>query len=125
MEDFQELDDLDVMHETRALAVMIYKHTDQSGWTLDFIMRDEVRKTAITIGTDIARGYGMGTSNDIERQLRKSRGNCFMLITLLELGEAMGYIKKEELQSFEGPVRTIVRMIDDLLHESGRRRRSR
>jgi len=125
MDDFSELDNLDVMQEARALAVLIYQHTDRGGWTMDFIMRDEVRKTAIAISTDIARGYGLGTATDIQRQLRKSRGTCYTLVTLLTLGHDLGYVPKEELGNLRQPIKTIVQMIDDLLHDVARRRRER
>ncbi len=125
MDEFDELDNLEVMQEARALAVLIYEHTERGGWTMDFIMRDEVRKTAIAISTEIARGYGFDTSADIQRYLRKSRSTCYMLVTLLTLSHDLGYVPKEELAKLRRPIRTIVQMIDDILHDFARRRRNR
>ncbi|MCX8052168.1 MAG: four helix bundle protein [Armatimonadetes bacterium] len=125
MDEFDELENFEVMQEARALAVLIYEHTDCGGWTMDFVLRDEIRKAAIAISTEIARGYGGDTAAYIQRYLRKSRSTCYVLVTLLTIGRDLGYVSNEELAKLSRPVKTIIQMLDDLLYDFARRRRHR
>ena len=125
MEEFAEFEKVEVWQESRALAVLIYQHTEQGGWTLDFMLRDETRKAVLSIGKEIARGYGLATHVDLRRQLRKARGACFVLITLLHIGSDLGYVPKSEIKKPLQAIKTVVQMIDDVLYDVARRRRDR
>jgi len=125
VEEFAEFEKVEVWQEARALAVLIYQHTERGGWTLDFVLRDETRKAVIGIGKEIARGYGLATHVDLRRQIRKARGICFTLVTLLHIGSDLGYVPKDEIKKPLQAVKTVVQMIDDVLYDVARRRRNR
>ena len=122
MDEFEEFEKSAAWKESCALAVLIYEHTERGGWTLDFILRDETRKSVLAISTEIARAYGFGADMDFRRQMRKARSTCFALITLLHIGSDLGYVPGEEIERPLQAIKTVVRMIDDTLFEVARRR---
>ena len=59
--------DLKVWQRAKDLAVYIYKLTGKTPFTKDFGLRDQIRKAAVSIPSNIAEGDELGTNKQAIR----------------------------------------------------------
>jgi len=57
MPKFERFEDIDAWKESSRLAVEIYKLTSRDPFSKDFGLRDQVRRSAVSIPSNIAEGF--------------------------------------------------------------------
>ena len=72
---YQSFKELRVWREARDLAVKLYKETADGGFSKDFGLRDQVRRSAVSVASNIAEGYERSTTKDVVRFLFISKGS--------------------------------------------------
>ncbi len=60
MRNFQ---DLKVWHRAKDLAVLIYKTTGKGAFVKDYCRKDQIRKSAVSVPSNIAEGDELGTNS--------------------------------------------------------------
>ena len=93
----QKLEDLVAWSEAKALAVDVYKLTAVEPWSKDFGLRDQIRRSAVSISSNIAEGYGRGGNKEFVQFLYIAKGSLYELKTQLIIGSEIGYSKPEQL----------------------------
>lgn len=91
----QRYQDLAVWQEARLLVREIYVLTRLFPSDERFGLTSQIRRSAISVPSNIAEGYGRGSKNDYSRFLRIARGSLFEIETQLVLGHDLGYITDE------------------------------
>ncbi|NLM43552.1 MAG: four helix bundle protein [Clostridiales bacterium] len=86
---------LKVWQEAKELAVMIYKITDKEPICRDYSFKDQIRRSAISIASNIAEGNDRETDKEFIRFLYISKGSLAELMTQIEIGREIGYFKDE------------------------------
>jgi four helix bundle protein len=107
--------ELVVWQKSKALAVAIYKLTSQGGFARDFGLRDQIRRAAVSIPSNIAEGDERDTNKDSVRFLYIAKGSLAELITQLEIAHEIGYLSKDELAIFDQKCSEIGRMLGSLI----------
>ena len=62
-----------------------------------FALADQIRRSAVSIPSNIAEGYGRGSSKDYLRFLTMARGSRYELETQLLLCVQLGYCNDREI----------------------------
>ena len=86
---------LKVWQEAKELAVMIYKITDKEPICRDYSFKDQIRRSAISIASNIAEGNDRETDKEFIRFIYISKGSLAELMTQIEIGREIGYFKYE------------------------------
>ena len=86
--------DLLVWQKSKDLAIRIYRISNQGEFQKDFGLRDQIRRSAVSIPSNIAEGAGRGSDSDFCRFLVIARGPLCELETQYLLSQEMGYIPK-------------------------------
>jgi four helix bundle protein len=81
--------DLEVWREAKALAVEIYRATARLS---DFGLRDQLRRAAVSIPSNIAEGDERDTDKDCVRFFFIAKGSLAELRTQLEIATEVGLI---------------------------------
>jgi four helix bundle protein len=89
--------DLNVWKDSKGLAVKIYQITQGPKFAKDFGLRDQIRRAAVSIPSNIAEGDERGSNRDAVRFLYIAKGSLAELQTQLDIAFEIGYLKKEEL----------------------------
>lgn len=84
-------EDLEVWKEGMRLAVSVYRAMESSR---DFALRDQMRRAAVSIPSNIAEGYERGSNREYIQFLNYSRGSSGELRTQLYLATAVGQIER-------------------------------
>jgi four helix bundle protein len=103
-----------VWQKAIALAVEVYKRTEQFPPEEKFGMTMQARKSAVSIPNNIAEGSRKSSGKDFNRFLEIADGSSAELNTQLIVSQLVGYISDEELEFFETKIDEIQRMISKL-----------
>jgi len=88
----QTFRDLEVWQVTMSLAKDIYAIQNSFPKDERFGLCDQVRRSAVSVVSNIAEGFGREFTRDFVHFLAMSRGSLFELDTQLELAVAVGYV---------------------------------
>jgi four helix bundle protein len=86
-------EDLECWKEGVALAVQIYRVSNQGELAKDFGLRDQIRKSAVSIPSNIAEGKERETVNEFIRFLYIAKGSSGELRTQLIISNKIGYLE--------------------------------
>ena len=108
-------EDLECWQEAVNLAEKIYKITKQGEFKSDFGFRDHIRKTAISVASNIAEGKERETVNEFIRFLYIAKGSAGELRTQLIIANRIGYLNDQEKLELIEKIVKIGGMIGNLI----------
>ena len=84
--------ELQVWRRAKELAVLVYGATETGRVAKDFGLKDQMRRAAVSIPSNIAEGDERDTNKDSVRFLYIAKGSLAELRTQLEIALEVGYI---------------------------------
>ena len=91
---------LEVWTLAKDLAVRIYKITNRGIFQKDFGLRDQIRRSSVSISSNIAEGDESGTCKQSIRYFYIAKGSLAEVITQISIAYEIGYISEEEKNAF-------------------------
>jgi four helix bundle protein len=107
--------DLKVWHRAKDLAVYIYKVTDHGKFSKDYGLRDQIRRAAVSISSNISEGDELGTDKLSIRYFFTAKGSSAEVLTQAIISVEIGYINKEEYGHIEEECKAISSMLTRLI----------
>jgi len=107
--------DLKVWRRAKELAVDIYKETQDGPFNRDFSFRDQIRKAAVSIPSNIAEGDERGSNKDAVRFFYISKGSLAELRTQIEIAFDIGYLSSERGKVLDKKCVAIGKMLGSLI----------
>ena len=89
-------EDLEVWQNARALTARIYKLTRNGEFSKDFGLRDQIRRAAISIVSNIAEGFGRKSNSQFIPFLEIASGSTSEVEAQLYVALDLEYITKEQ-----------------------------
>ncbi len=99
MDDIKSYTDLDVWQKSRDLVITIYEMSKNLPREEQFGLIQQIRRSAISIPSNIAEGCGRETSKDTIRFLYIARGSLYELESQLYIASDLNYIEKSDLDN--------------------------
>ncbi len=115
MGDIRTFRDLVVWQKAMALVTEIYRHTKSLPKDETYGLISQIRRSAVSIPSNIAEGFGRHATNDYLRFLRISMGSLFELETQIEISCNLGYLKRDEFATLDSSCREVERMLSALI----------
>ena len=107
--------DLKVWQRSKKLAVLIYKHTQKGPFTRDYGFRDQIRRAAVSVPSNIAEGDERGSNKDAIRFFYFAKGSLAEIQTQLEIAYEIEYLNKQTLSDLEERCQIIGKMLGSLI----------
>ena len=107
--------DLYVWREGKALALEVFRITQEGVFAADNALRDQVRRAAIRVPSNIAEGDERESGRDAIRFLMIARGSLAKLWTQLEIANELRYIDDETMQALAERCHKLRRMLSGLI----------
>ena len=107
--------ELKVWQLSKELAVSIYKITAAGAFKSDFGLRDQIRRAAVSIPSNIAEGDERGSNKDAVRFIYIAKGSLAELQTQLIIAYEIGYINSEILEDIDVRCRALGKMLGSLI----------
>jgi four helix bundle protein len=93
--------DLKVWQRSKDLAVYIYKLTAKEKFSKDFGLRDQIRKAAVSIPSNIAEGDDLGSNKQAIRHFYIAKGSAAEVLTQAIIALEIGYIDNQRYEYIE------------------------
>ena len=107
--------ELKVWQKAKDLAVYIYKLSRDGMLAKDFGLRDQMRRAAVSIPSNIAEGDELDTNRQSVRFFYYSKGSSAELLTQAIIAYEIGYISDEEFKLVEKECMSISKMLQKLI----------
>lgn len=111
----QSFRDLQVWQRSMELTVAVYRLTEGFPRGEVFGLTSQLRRSAVSIPSNIAEGYGRLNRREFKRFLLIARGSSCELQTQLELSRAVGLGDSQLLKAAEGLSHEVGKMLFSLL----------
>lgn len=82
-----------------------------------FGLTSQVRRSAVSIPSNIAEGYGRNSTGDYTRFLQIALGSLFEIQTQIEIAFNLNYISDNDFQTLFDQSREIERMLSSLINK--------
>ena len=69
-------EDLEVWKEARRLTNEVYATTRDTGFSKDFGLRDQIRRAAVSVMSNVAEGFERGGNQEFVQFLYIAKGSC-------------------------------------------------
>ena len=109
---FQELK---VWQKAKDLAVYLYKLTMKGTFAKDFGLRDQIRRAAVSIPSNIAEGDELDTNKQAVKFFYIAKGSSAEVLTQAIIALEIGYIDKEKFRHIEKECKAISGMLTRLI----------
>ncbi|MBI2990679.1 MAG: four helix bundle protein [Deltaproteobacteria bacterium] len=108
-------EDLEVWKEGRRLTNRIYDVTEDTRFSRDFGLRDQIRRAAVSVMSNIAEGFERGGNQEFLQFLYIAKGSCGEVRSQLYVALDRGYIGQNEFNELFKSFKKLSVMISNLI----------
>ena len=108
-------EDLRVWQRAKDLAVFIYKITSHGLFSKDFGFRDQIRRAAVSVPSNIAEGDELGTTKQAIRHFYIAKGSTAEVLTQVLISLKIEYLNKEDYKYIVEECKAISSMLTMLI----------
>lgn len=94
----EKFEDFIAWQKARSLTREIYKTTNLSKFSRDFGLKDQIRRSAVSIMSNIAEGFERGRASEFHQFLSIAKGSCAELRSQLYVAVDADYISESQFQ---------------------------
>jgi four helix bundle protein len=107
-------EDLDVWKAAKDLSVAVYRATQAGPFARDFALRDQIRRAAVSVMSNIAEGFGRHSRPEFRHFLSIARGSVSEVRSQLHLARELGYLPQSDFNTLYELCWSVTRMIASL-----------
>ena len=101
---FKDFEEIIAWQQAVALAGTVHdKFKDHR----DFSYKDQIRRAATSVSSNIAEGFDRGSNKDFRRFLWIAKGSCNEVRSLAWVGKRYGYLTEDELNALRNECRQV------------------
>ena len=97
----EKFEELIAWEKARFLTETIYKITSEGLFSKDFGLRDQIRRAAVSIMSNIAEGFERGSIKEFHQFLVIAKGSCAELRSQLYVAYDIGYLEKSVFEQVQ------------------------
>ena len=107
--------DLKVWVKAKDLAIEVYRMTATDEFGRDFGLRDQMRRAAVSISSNIAEGDELDTDRQSIRHFYIAKGSAAEVLTQAVIACEIGYLRPEQFAKIETECSAIAGMLTRLI----------
>jgi four helix bundle protein len=108
-------EDLKVWHRAKDLAVTIYKTTGKGAFVKDYCLKDQIRKSAVSVPSNIAQGDELGTNRQSIKFFYIGKGSVAELLNQTIISHEIGYLTQPQFDAIKEECQAISAMLTKLI----------
>ncbi len=97
MAQINRFEEIEGWKKARELAKEVYTVTSRGTFARDFSLRDQIRRAAVSISSNIAEGFARQTDKEFVQFLYTARGSAAEVQSQLYVAADLGYLGREDL----------------------------
>jgi four helix bundle protein len=107
--------DLAVWQKAKDLAVLIYHASSEDMKNIDFGLRDQMRRSAVSVASNLAEGDERDTDRESVRYFFIAKGSVAELRTQLQIAHESGYLNGTIYDALDKEYTTLGKRIGKLI----------
>ena len=115
MATIERFEDIEAWQKARDLTRQVYAVSNDGAFSRDFGLRDQIRRAAVSIMSNIAEGFGRGGNKEFMQFLSTAKGSASEVQSQLYVALDANYINYEQFQMLYSDTETVARLIGGLL----------
>jgi len=92
---FKTFEEIEAWRQARELTRLVYEVSGKGTFGRDFALRDQIRRAAVSVMSNIAEGFGRGGAREFVQFLSVARGSASEVSAQLYVALDQGYVSKE------------------------------
>lgn len=110
----ERFEDLIAWQKARQLASDIYRITSHGEFAKDFGLRDQIRRAAVSVMSNIAEGFDRGSRSEFHQFLVIAKASCAEVRSQLYVAQDVGYSNQENFNTANSNTSELSRIIGGL-----------
>ena len=115
MASWKRFEEMEVWKKGCRLACDVYEVSRDGELGKDFALRDQMRRAAVSIPSNIAEGFELRTDKDFVRMLTIAKGSCGELRTQMYIANRIGVMKADKRVALVKQAEEISKMLGGLI----------
>jgi len=115
MATLKRFEDIDAWQKARVLTKAVYQVTSSGEFARDYGLRDQIRRAAVSIMSNIAEGFERGGDKEFQQFLSMAKGSCGEIRAQLYAAVDQAYISEVQFQDLVEKVTAISRLLAGLM----------
>lgn len=115
MSTFRKFEEIEAWKKARELAREVYSVSGQGPFAKDFALRDQIRRAAVSVMSNIAEGYGRGGTKEFTQFLSVAKASAVEVVSHLYVALDQRYIDQQTFDRLAGQADEVSRMIAGLM----------
>lgn len=111
----KEFEELEIWKLARELTNQVYAMSGQGGFAKDYGLRDQVRRAAVSIMSNIAEGFERGGNQEFIQFLSIAKGSCGEVRCQMYIALDQHYIDQQTGELLIGSFRKLSVMINNFI----------
>ena len=107
--------ELDAWKQSRKLAVSVFKACERLPLSKNWGLCDQMRRSAVSIPSNLAEGDERGTNKDALRFFFISKGSLAELRTQIDIAHETGNLSKEDFRGLENQCELVEKLLGGLI----------
>jgi four helix bundle protein len=108
-------EDLEVWKEARRLTQRIYQLTKNENFSKDFALRDQIRRAAVSVMSNIAEGFERGGNQEFVQFLYVAKASCGEVRSQVYVALDQSYVAGAEVDELTNSFKRLSSMISNLI----------
>jgi len=116
----EKFEDLEIWQLGKDLVKEVYELSSSGKFNKDFPLKDQIRRSAISVPSNIAEGFGRGGNKEFINFLYIANGSLCETKSHLSTAEELGYLEKnnnqkllENIEKIKAKVLTLIKHLKD------------
>ncbi|HXK29638.1 MAG TPA: four helix bundle protein [Candidatus Binatia bacterium] len=111
----KNFEDLEIWKDARLLTREIYQLTKDTRFSKDFALRDQIRRAAVSIMSNIAEGFERGGNQEFIQFLYVAKASCGEVRSQLYVALDQSYVTEKDCDDVSKSFRRLSIMISNLI----------
>lgn len=111
MTSVERFEDLRIWSLARDVAGAIYRLTAEPAFSRDFVLRDQLRRSAVSISSNIAEGFSRRSNKEFVQFLFIAKGSAAEAQSQLYLARDQAYIAEQDFDKVYAEIDALAKQI--------------
>ena len=115
MANIKQFEDIEAWKKGRALAKGIYTVTAEGAFAKDYGLKDQIRRAAVSVISNVAEGFSRQTDKEFVQFLHIAKGSASEVQSQLYIALDLGYISQEEFSKLYNQADEVAKLISGFI----------
>jgi four helix bundle protein len=119
MAKIERFEDIEAWQKSRELTRQLYEISSQGSFSRDFGLRDQIRRAAVSVMSNIAEGFERGGDKEFRQFLALAKGSVGELKSQLYVARDVGFVPEAQFTELYDLANEIARLLAGFMRYLG------